>query len=76
MLDDLHSADLSTLHLLHFVTRELRSMRVLVLGTYREKEARASVERMDLIARVAREGAIFPLARLAAADVEQLVTAE
>jgi predicted ATPase len=32
-LDDLHSADLSSLHLLHFVAKELRSMRVLVIGT-------------------------------------------
>jgi tetratricopeptide (TPR) repeat protein len=75
-LDDLHSADLSTLHLLHFVAKELRSMRVLVIGTYREAEARASAERMDLITRVAREGAILPLRRLGSADVAALVRSE
>jgi hypothetical protein len=76
LLDDLHSADLSSLHLLHFLARELHSMRVLVVGSYREQEARASSERMDLITRVAREGAIFPLARLAPADVALLVRSE
>ncbi len=76
LLDDLHSADLSSLHLLHFLARELHSMRVLVIGSYREQEARASSERMALITRVAREGAIFPLARLTAADVSELVRSE
>jgi tetratricopeptide (TPR) repeat protein len=76
VLDDLHSADLSSLHLLHFVARELRSMRVLVIGTYREAEARASAERMDLITRVAREGAVFPLTRLDSASVAMLVRSE
>ncbi len=76
LLDDLHSADLSSLHLLHFLARELRSMRVLVVGSYREQEARASSEHMELIARIAREGAIIPLARLAAADVAALVRSE
>jgi tetratricopeptide (TPR) repeat protein len=75
-LDDLHSADLSSLHLLHFVAKELRSMRVLVIGTYREAEARASAERMDLITRIAREGAILPLTRLGSADVAALVRSE
>jgi hypothetical protein len=76
LLDDLHVADLSSLHLLHFLARELRSMRVLVLGTYREQEARASRERMELLARIAREGAVFPLGRLAPADVKTLVRRE
>ena len=76
VLDDLHSADLSSLHLLHFVVRELRSMRIFVIGTYREAEARASAERMDLITRVAREGSVFPLARLDSASVTALIRSE
>ncbi|MDQ4064823.1 MAG: protein kinase, partial [Actinomycetota bacterium] len=38
VLDDLHWADTSSLLLLEFVARELRDMRVLVIGTYREEE--------------------------------------
>ncbi len=76
VLDDLHSADLSTLHLLHFVARELRSMRILIVGTYREAEARSSPERMDLLTRIAREGAVFPLTRLDSAEVAALVRGE
>jgi len=37
-LDDLHWADDSTLALLHYVLRHLRSSRVLILGGYREVE--------------------------------------
>jgi tetratricopeptide (TPR) repeat protein len=76
LLDDLHSADLSSLHLLHFLARELHSMRVLVVGSYREQEARASSEHMELITRIAREGAVIPLARLGAADVALLVRSQ
>src|SRR5262245_24149157 len=38
-LEDLHAADHSSLLLLRFVARELRTGHVLVVGTYRELEA-------------------------------------
>jgi tetratricopeptide (TPR) repeat protein len=73
VLDDLHAADLSSLHLLAFLARQLRSMRVLVIGTYREAEARFSTERMELLTAIGREGAVFPLKPLGSADVAALV---
>ena len=42
ILDDLHSADESSLLLVRFVSQRLRGMAVLVVGTYRELESRVS----------------------------------
>ena len=44
VLDDLHAADPSSLALLHFLARNLRGLRALVVGTYRDEEARLSSE--------------------------------
>jgi hypothetical protein len=64
ILDDLHSADESSLELLHFVARELRGARALVLATYRDVEAQLAPAAGELIARIAREGTTLPLGRL------------
>jgi hypothetical protein len=64
VLDDLHAADRSSLALLHFVARELRSLRVLFVCTYRDVEARVDPEVGALLARVAREGTVLALPRL------------
>jgi predicted ATPase len=40
VMEDLHWADRSTLDLLSFVARNLGSMRVMVIGTYRSDEMR------------------------------------
>jgi tetratricopeptide (TPR) repeat protein len=64
VLDDLHAADPSSLSLLHFVARQLRSMRVLLLASYRDVEARMDAATSDLLSRVAREGTTLSLARL------------
>jgi tetratricopeptide (TPR) repeat protein len=61
VLDDLHAADPSTLTLLDFVSRQLRSSRVLVLGTYRPREAQSSGELFARIAQDARTLALGPL---------------
>src|SRR4051812_28278316 len=42
ILDDLHAADESSLSLLHLVARELRGLRLLLVGSYRDVEARLS----------------------------------
>src|SRR5262245_45908212 len=42
VLDDLHAADPSSLLLLQFVARELRGLRVIIIGGYRDVEARLS----------------------------------
>lgn len=64
ILEDLHAADESSLSLLLFLARELRSMRALVVGTYRDVEARLTPAVGELLARIAREGLLLPLARL------------
>ena len=64
VLDDLHTADVSSLLLLQFVARELRPMRCLVIGTYRDVEARLTPEVGAALARIAREGRTENLGRL------------
>jgi hypothetical protein len=64
VLDDLHAADRSSLALLHFVARQLRPMRIVLLGTYRDVEARMDAEASELLSRICREGATLPMARL------------
>jgi tetratricopeptide (TPR) repeat protein len=69
VLDDLHAADIPSLRLLLFLARSLRKTRILVLGTYRDVEARLAPDVGDLLAKIAREGALLPLARLSALEV-------
>ncbi|HVR61320.1 MAG TPA: AAA family ATPase [Polyangia bacterium] len=73
VFDDLHSADRASLLLLYALARELRSLRLLLLATCRDVEARLDAETSDLIfSRVAREGITLTLPRLdraAAADL-------
>ncbi len=64
VLDDLHAADRSSLALLHFVARQLRPMRIVVLGTYRDVEARMDPEANELLSRISREGSTLSVARL------------
>jgi tetratricopeptide (TPR) repeat protein len=73
VLDDLHAADQSSLSLLHFVARALRPMRVLLLGSYRDVEARMDAATGDLLARVGREGTTLSLPRLDRAASARLV---
>ena len=64
VLDDLHAADWSSLALLHFVARQLRPMRIVLLGTYRDVEARMDAEASELLSRICREGSTLPISRL------------
>jgi AAA ATPase-like protein len=64
VFDDLHSADRSSLLLLYALARELRSLRVLLLATCRDVEARLDPVASDLVSRLAREGTTLTLARL------------
>jgi predicted ATPase len=73
VFDDLHATDLASLTLLRHVARELRGMRVLVIGTYREIEARRSPTVSALLGRLARDGTAWPLGRLDRAAVERWV---
>jgi hypothetical protein len=73
VLDDLHACDLSSLSLLHFVARHLRPMRALLLGSYRDVEARMDAATSDLVSKVGREGTTLTLARLDRAAAAHLV---
>lgn len=75
VLDDLHAADRSSLLLLMFLSRELRGLKVLLLATYRDVEARMDAETSELVTRIGREGTCFTLSRLAAEDAAGLVSA-
>ena len=55
VLDDLHWADKPTLLLLQFLAREVRTSRLLVLGTYRDVELRRQHPLAQTLAELARE---------------------
>lgn len=76
MLDDLHVADVPSLTFLHFLARVLDRARMLVVGTYRDVEARLSAETASLLAKVAREGEILALRRLDELEVATWVLRE
>ena len=59
ILDDLHAADPSSLFLLRFVARDIRTSRCLVVGAYREHEAQADPVTREMLADVAREGELI-----------------
>jgi hypothetical protein len=72
IFDDLHAADLPTLELLHWVSRQLRSRKIAVLGTLRDVEAqRASVA--EALARLGREATQLSLKALGCEEVAKLV---
>jgi tetratricopeptide (TPR) repeat protein len=79
IFEDLHAADRSSLSLLYFVAREIRSMRVLLIATCRDVEARLDPEAGEIISRLQREGATLSLRRLdreAAGDLLRRRTGE
>jgi DNA-binding SARP family transcriptional activator len=55
VLDDLHAADASSLLLLQFIARELRSTRVLLLGAYRDVDPIPGQALTEMLAEVVRE---------------------
>ncbi|HEV8246593.1 MAG TPA: AAA family ATPase, partial [Polyangiaceae bacterium] len=69
VLDDLHAADVPSLLVLQLLARGLRGAPILVVGTYREVEARLCPELAPLLAKIAREGQVISLARLSQEEV-------
>lgn len=76
LLDDLHWADLQTLLLLKRVARTLDRSRILLAGTYREAEARASGERRRLLGDIERSGRTLPLRGLSVGEVAEMAPRE
>jgi len=75
VLDDIHAADRSSLLLLHFLARELRGSRLLVLAAYRGVEARMDAETSELVTKIGREGTTLSLGRLDSQAAAELVGA-
>jgi tetratricopeptide (TPR) repeat protein len=73
VLDDLHATDPSTLLLLEFLARDLRSTALLVVALWRDAEARLAPQIGPLLARVAREATVLPLHRLDEGEVAEFV---
>ena len=73
VLDDLHAADQPSLLLLQFVARSVRDTGLVVLGTYREAEARANAAVRAVLDAVGHEGRLLPLRGLGQADVAAMV---
>ncbi|HEX5764703.1 MAG TPA: AAA family ATPase, partial [Woeseiaceae bacterium] len=70
IFEDLHAADNDSLQMLQHVTKHLRSMPVLLLGTFRELDARTSQETGPLWQSV-RDAEVLKLARLAENEVRE-----
>jgi hypothetical protein len=64
VLDDLHAADLPSVLLLQFLVRDSSSRPLLVIGTYREAEARLAPQMAQALAQLSREATLLPLRRL------------
>jgi predicted ATPase len=73
VLDDLHAADMPSLLLLQFLVRELRGVRILLLGTYREVEGALDPERSAVLAQIGRSARHIPLRGLHEGDVAALI---
>ncbi len=72
VLEDLHAADLPSLELADFVTRSLRTSRLLWIMTWRDAEAQREPAR-DPIARIARQAMVLPLQRLSSDEAGRLI---
>src|ERR1043165_2068909 len=73
VLEDLHAADQSSVLLLEFLTSQVRSVPIAIVGTYRDLEASLRAEIGDVLARVGRAGSVLALARLRADEVAAVV---
>jgi hypothetical protein len=74
ILEDLHAADSDTLHLLHYIARHVSAMPVLVVGTFREAEARTSSS-MEPLWRTARDATVLRPDHLGKSDVRDFLSA-
>ena len=73
ILDDLHSADHPSLLLLGFLAVHLRDAPILVIGTYREAEARLDPQLAGSLGEIIRHGQRLPLRGLRERDVAEVV---
>ncbi len=73
ILDDLHGADHPSLLLLGFLAVHVRDSPILVIGTYREAEARLNPQLAATLGDIIRHGQRLPLRGLRERDVAEVV---
>ena len=73
VLDDLHAADPTSLTLMVALARQIRTMRAVVIATYREVEVKHQPELAALISDAEREGTVFALRGLEAPDIHEFL---
>jgi predicted ATPase len=71
ILEDLHAADSGSLQLLHYIARHAANMPVMIVGTYREAEARSA--QLEPLWNTTRDATVLQLARLAENEVRDFV---
>lgn len=72
VLEDLHAADSDSLHLLHHICRHVESMPLLVIGTFRETDAKAA-SNMEPLWRTAKDATVLRPPRLSENDVRDFL---
>ena len=70
ILEDLHAADNESLQLLGYIARHTRHMPILLVGTFRDQEAR-NTDSNGSLWQAARDARVLQLQRLSAADISQ-----
>lgn len=75
ILEDLHAADPASVHLLRYVVAHLEGVPVLLVGTYRDVEARLAPEVCDALADVAGQGLVLGLTGMSTVEIAELVAA-
>src|SRR5215472_13260642 len=73
VVDDLHDADQPSLQMLRFISRTIKDVPLLIVGTYRDAEVRNSPELGKLVGDLLREGRSLPLIGLSKAEVGELI---
>ncbi len=76
VFEDLHAADEPSLHLLAFVATQLAAAPILIVGTYRDVEARLTASAGAVLDRIARASRVIHPRRLGPDDVAALVAAD
>lgn len=74
LIEDLHAADADSLHLLQYLARHTQTLPVLLVGTYRELEARRS-SAADPLWHAGRDARVLKLARLDEQAVQEYLDA-
>jgi hypothetical protein len=76
IFEDLHAADEPSLHLLAFIATQLASSPILIVGTYRDVEARLTASAGAVLDRIARVAQVIHPRRLSADDVAALAATD